>query len=121
MSFEQSRWLEKCFSFITQKRNEAKNAFEKDLQKLLNDAFYGKTMENVRNRVKKEFIRIADNGKFIEQQSKLTFFGIDKSCTNYDSYAFKQHEVVMDKPIYVRFAVLEILKLLIYETFYDKL
>ena len=39
----------------------------------------------------------------------------------YDSYTFKQNEVLTGKPIYLRFAVLELSKLLRYETYYDKL
>ena len=47
-SCEQSKRLEKYITFITQKGNQAKINFEKDFQKLLNRAFYGKTLENVR-------------------------------------------------------------------------
>ena len=57
ISFRQSRWFEKYINFNTQKRNQAVNDFEKDFYKLLNNAFYGKTMENVRNRLKIKFIK----------------------------------------------------------------
>ena len=120
-SFKQSKWLEKYISFNTQKRNKAKKDFEKDFYKVLNNAFYGKTMENVRNRIKVKFIKKDDIDKNLKQQSKLTFDGIHKSYENCDSYTFKQNEVLMEKPIYLRFTVLELSKLLMYETYYDKL
>ena len=121
ISFKQSRWLEKYISFNTQKRNKAKNDFEKDFYKLLNNAFYGKTMENVGNRMKIKFFKKDDYREIIKQQSKLTFNGIHKSYENCDSYTHKQNEVLMDKPIYFGFSVLELSKLLMYETYYDKL
>ena len=57
ISYKQSKWLGKIISFNTQKRNKARNDFEKDFYKLPNNAFYGKTMKNVRNRLKVEFIK----------------------------------------------------------------
>ena len=78
-------------------------------------------MENVRNRLKKKFIKKDKYREIIEQQSKLTFNGIHKFYENCDSYTFKQNEVLKDKPIYLGFSVLELSKLLMYETYYDKL
>ena len=73
ISFRQNKWLEKYLNFITQKRNKAKNGFEKDFYKLLNKAFYGKTMENVKTRSKLEFFEKDGDIEIMKQQSKLTF------------------------------------------------
>ena len=56
-SFKQSKWLEKYINFNTQKRNQAVNDDEKDFYKLLNNAFCGKTMVNVRNGLNIKFIK----------------------------------------------------------------
>ena len=122
ISFKQSRWLEKYISFNTQKRNKAKNDFEKDFFKLLVNAAFGKFLENVRNRLELELIKKDNVKKIINQQSKLTFNGIPKSYENCDSYTLKQNQVVMDEAISVGFAILEFSKLhIMYETYYDKL
>ena len=120
-SFKQSKWLEIYISFNTQKRNKAKNDFEKDFFKLLVNAAFGKFLENVRNRLDLELIKKDKIKKTINQQSKLTFDGIQKSYENYYKYTFKKNEVVMDKAIYVGFAILELSKLHMYETYYDTL
>ena len=57
ISFKQSKWFKKYINFNTQKRNQAVNDFEKDFYKLINNAFYGQTIENVRNRLKLNLLR----------------------------------------------------------------
>ena len=71
ISFKQNKWLEKYIDLNTQKRNQAVNDFEKDFYKLLNNAFYGKTMENVRNRCKIEIIKRNDYNKILKWQKKI--------------------------------------------------
>ena len=66
-----------------------------------------------------ELIEKDDIKKIITRQSELTFKGIQKSYENYDSYTFKQNQVVMDKAIYAGFSILESSKLHMYETYYD--
>ena len=68
-----------------------------------------------------KFIKKYNYREIIKQQPKLTFNGIHKSYENCDSYTLKQNEVIIDKPIYLGFSVLELSKLLMYETYYDKL
>jgi hypothetical protein len=49
ISFKESAWLKPYIDFNTQQRTKAKTLFEKDLWKLMNNSFYGKTMENMRS------------------------------------------------------------------------
>ena len=55
-SFKQKAWLKPWIVFNTNKRKSATSDFEKDMYKLMNNAVYGKTMENVRNHINFELV-----------------------------------------------------------------
>ena len=120
VSSKQSKWLEKIIKFNSQK-NKAKKEFEKDFYKLLNKPFCGKTMENARNPLGLNLFRKDDTKNVIKQQSNITFIRIHRSYGNCDSYLFRNNEVLIHKPIFLGFTVIELSKLHKYETSYDKL
>ena len=121
VSFDQSPWLKPYIDYNTNKRAQADSDFEKDYHKNLICSFFGKTMEDVRNRIEVEFVKNTNERKILQYQSRLDFDGIHKSYQDYDSYTFKSNVVKMEKPIYLGFTILELSKLLMYETYYDKL
>ena len=47
IQFQQSIWLKQCIDLNNEKREQAKNPFEEDCYRLMNNSMFGKTMENV--------------------------------------------------------------------------
>ena len=50
LTFDEKPWMKTFIEFNIDKRTKAKNVFETNFFKLMNNSVYGKTMENVRKR-----------------------------------------------------------------------
>ena len=107
-------WLAKYIDHNTQKRTKAKTNFEKDLYNLMNNAFFGKTMENVTECVNLKFIDHSQIQQIIKRKSKLSFKSIVDCYSVFSVYKFDKEKTVFDKPIYLGFTVLELSKILMY-------
>ena len=117
LEFKQSAWMKPYIDFNTQKRKEATNEADKNLFKLLNNAVYGKTMENMRKRTK---IRITTNEKdFLKYASTPTYIDHKKFDKNLVVINEKKELLTLNKPVYVGCTVLELSKLEMYKFNYD--
>ena len=117
LEFKQSPSMKPYIDFNTPKRMEAIYEADKNLFKLLNNAVYGKTMENMRKRMK---IRIIKTPKdFLKYASRPAYVNHNIFGKNLVAIHEKPEELKLNKPIYVGRTVLELSRLAMYEFYYD--
>ena len=101
----------------TELRKEAKNEFEKDLFKLMNNSVSGKTMENIRKHKDKKLV--TTNKKRGKLVSERNYHNINLISEDFSIIEMKKSKVKVNKPIYLGLSILEISKILMYEFWYD--
>ena len=101
----------------TELRKQAKNDFEKDFLKLMNNSGFGKTMKNVR---KHRDIKLVTTDKRRNQLMSEPNYDTTKWFSeNLFATELKKAIVKMSKPVYLGLAILEISKILMQEFWYD--
>jgi len=118
LSFSQSHWLKKYIQMNTDMRSKATTDFEKDLYKLMNNVVFGKTMENVRNRINYRLI-YNDDEKVGKLVSRYNFHDITTFNYNLTGVHMRKTSVNLNKPIYVGFCILDLSKHLMYDFHYN--
>ena len=117
IKFEQSAWLEAYIMLNTKLRTAAKNDFEKDFFKLMNNSMFGKTMENIRNR--KDMKLVTNEQKYLKYVMKPNFKDSVRFSDNLMGVEMGKIEITMNKPVYFGQAILDLSKMVMYEFHYD--
>ena len=116
IKFIESDFLKPYIDKNTNLRTQAKNNFEKDFFKLMNNSVFGKTMENIRNRVN---VKLVDTG---EQFKKLTAKPNYESRKifneNLVSVHMKKTSLTMNKPVYLGMSILDLSKTVMFDFHY---
>ena len=108
ISFNQDDWLKPYIELNNKLRTEAKNEFEKDFFKLMNNAIFSKTMENVKRKKKKVDIKIVTTEKRKNYLvSEPNYHTAKFFIKNLLAVEMKKTQIIMNKPVYLELSILQ--------------
>ena len=117
IEFNQEAWLKPYIDMNTELRKLVSNDFEKDFFKLMNNAVFGKTMENIRKH--RDIKLVTTNKRRSKLVSEPNYHTINLISDDLSITEMNKTKVKMNKPIYLGLSILEISKILMYEFWYD--
>ena len=117
IKFVESEWMKPYIEKNTNLRAKAKNNFEKDFFKLMNNSVFGKTMENIRNRVDVKLVNTKE--KLIKLVAKPNFRSRKIFSENLVSVHMKKTSLTMNKPVYLGMCILDLSKTIMYDFHYN--
>ena len=117
IELNQEAWLKSYIDMNTELRKQARNDFEKDFYKLMNNAVFGKTMENVRKHRDIKLVTTDERrNRLVSEPNYHTTKWFSEKLL---AIEMKKAKVKMNKPVYLSLLILEISKTLMYEFWYD--
>ncbi len=117
ITFEESCFMKSYIDLNTNIRTKGTTDFEKDFYKLMNNSVFGKTMENVRNRVNVKLV--TDKESLNKLVKKPNFEKVTEFDENLVAVHMKKTVVKLDKPIYLGMSILDLSKTLMYRFHYE--
>ena len=117
LKFEQKPWLKKYIDLNTKLRQEANSKFEEDQAKLMNNAYFGKTCEDVR---RYKDVKIVMKGKRAQKLiNRPTFSRVKVYSENLSAFQLRKQVVNLNKPRYVGMTILNLSKIVMYDFHYN--
>ena len=117
IKFVESEWMKPYINMNTELRTKAKNNFEKDHYKLMNNSVFGKTMENIRNRVNVKLVNNEEKARKLI--AKPNYKSSKIFSENLISVHMKKTSLVMNKPVYLGACILDLSKTIMYDFHYN--
>ena len=109
--------MREYINFNTKLRTEAKNDFEKDFYKLMNNTVFGKMMENIR---KHRNIKLVNNEEaYLRAAIRPNFKSGTLFGPNLMGCEMGKIKVVMNKPVYLGQEILDLSKIVMYAFHYN--
>ena len=105
---KQEVWLKPYIDINTKLRTEAKNDFKKDFFKLMKNFVFRKTMENVRNH--RDIKMVTTNERRRKLMSKPNYHTNKHFSKFLMAIEMRKTKVIMNKPVYLGQAILDISK-----------
>ena len=117
IKFKESEWLKSYIDLNTKLRTQAKNNFEKGFFKLMNNSVFGKTMENMRNRVDVKLVNNRNQARKLLAKPNFEHYQIFKE--DFAAIQMKKTSLTMVKPIYLGMSILDLSKTIMYDFHYN--
>jgi len=115
--FKQSCWLKPYIDKNTERRAQSTTAFEQDFFKLMNNAVFGKTLENKRKHM--DVRLVSDENELTKLTSRANFKTSIVVNENLVLVNMRKTRVLMNRPLYIGMAILDISKTHMYDFHYN--